>query len=434
MSAISFKHISVLFSKTPVLKKLSHNLISQGSIFTGKWIFNFTLAKLLPPYLFGIFTFTQALGNFLMNCFSFGAVSHLIHGISEDKSSAFSQLQKSLNITVRIVIVASLVWLAALLLEADIPNLNYLFWAIIIGGVMSLNAQVFAFFKGLGEFSKEAKAAQVFCASSIVIVLGFWFFSIVENIHILLASFCVLQCILLAKGIGFIKEWRVTSGYVKASVKKDYWKEKIPFGLHEIQGAFYIHVIILILGLMVPEEQLAMYRSVQLFITPVSLLPSVVSQVTLNRLSALKDSPLKQIKTFRKFLLAVSSIGLLLFIAYGLFGGMLINYAYDYKFDVETVNYLIMCFSAAFMLRFISSNYGVIITSAGKQSIRVLMTFLSIVVSVSVTYILTKSMGVKGAALAGVASFGVITIGYSIYCEAILFKQLRKNASNNFRS
>ncbi len=434
MNLSTTKNISTAVLRKPLIKKLSFNLISQGSIFTGKWIINFTLAKLLSPSLFGVFTLIQALGNFLLNFFSFGSVAHLIHGISENQFSAYNQLKTSINLTMRIILLTVSVWFFLVLLEVQINYLSYFFWSILLGGILSMNAQLFAFFKGLGRFEEESKAAVVFFAFSILVVGCLWLIGIVENMHIIFGVFCALQCIILIKGVLSVKNW-LSNGTTDSSINyKSFLKERLPFGFHEIQGAIYIHVILLILGFMVPEEELGMFRSVQLFITPVSLLPSVVSQVTLNKLSSLKNSPLDQIAVFRKFLKAVTCTGVFFFIIYFTFGGRFVNYIYDYKFDESTVNYLIRCFSAAFLLRFISSNYGVVITSAGKQNIRVIMTFLSILVSITLTYLLTKTMGVKGAALAGVASFGVITLGYSFYCEAILFKQLRKNASNNSRS
>lgn len=425
------KNISLRLLRTSVAKKLVQNMISQGSIFTGKWLFNFTLAKLLSPSLFGLFTLVQALGNFLMNLFSFGAVAHLIQGISESHLSAYQQLQKSINLTLRIIVLTAFVWLLLTVFNAEIEHLHYFAWSILIGAVISINNQLFAFFKGLGEFQKEAQAAVIFCVISILTIGSIWTFGISTNIHVKLGLFCVLQCILTIKGFLYLRKWlqEKTDGQFPNTLS--FFKERIPFGLHEIQSAIYIHVILLILGFMVPKEDLGMFRSVQLFITPISLLPSVVSQVTLSRLSSLKSKPLLQIKLFRKFLLAVTLAGLFFFAIYASIGGVFVNYVYNYRFDISTVNYLILCFSGAFLLRFISSNYGVLITSAGKQSIRVLMTFLSIVVSVLTTYLLTKSMGVRGAGLAGVASYAVITIGYSMYCELILFKTLRKNASND---
>jgi len=424
MSVLSIKNISILNGS--VLKKILNNLVSQGGLFAGKWVFNFTLSKLLSPSLFGLFTLLQALANFFMNLFSFGAVSHLIHEISGSQAQAFFKLVRSLRLTFKIALISSGIWLLAYIFNLDIPHLNLYFWPISIAVILSVNAQLYSFFKGLGQFNREISAAALFGLSSIIICSVLWATGAMVNIHYLLGLFSALQCVILLKGCYDLNQWKSKETSFLQDHEDGFMKERIPFGLHEIQGAIYIHAILLILGFMVPEEQLAIYRSVQLFVTPVMMIPGIVAQVLLNKLSGLKEKPLEQLTFFRKFTGLVMVSGLMIGLIYFLFGAELIHSIYNERYEFTLVQYLTYCFTAAFILRFFSANYGVILTSAGKQSIRVIMTFLSIVVSILMTYFLTAAIGLKGAALAAVCSFGVITVGYVTYCEAVLFKKLRK--------
>ena len=71
-------------------------------------------------------------------------------------------------------------------------------------------------------------------------------------------------------------------------------------------------------------------------------------------------------------------------------------------------NELLLIFASTYLFRFVSANYGVLITAKDKQKIRVYATSILVVVTVVSTIILTKSMGIIGAAYANAISYFII--------------------------
>ena len=81
-----------------------------------------------------------------------------------------------------------------------------------------------------------------------------------------------------------------------------------------------------------------------------------------------------------------------------------------------------MIFASTYLFRFVSANYGVLITAKNKQKIRVYATGGLIVVTIFSTVLLTKSMGIIGAAYANAISYFFIMIVYVVYSEINLLK------------
>ena len=79
-------------------------------------------------------------------------------------------------------------------------------------------------------------------------------------------------------------------------------------------------------------------------------------------------------------------------------------------------------FASTYLFRFVSANYGVLITARDKQNIRVYATGALIVVTIVSTILLTKSMGIIGAAYANAISYLFIMLVYVIYSEINLLR------------
>ena len=78
---------------------------------------------------------------------------------------------------------------------------------------------------------------------------------------------------------------------------------------------------------------------------------------------------------------------------------------------------------STYLFRFVSANYGVLITAKNKQKIRMYATSALIVVTIFSTIILTKTMGIIGAAYANAISYLFIMIVYVVYAEINLLRK-----------
>lgn len=409
--------------------KLISNTVATAGSFVAKWVFNVVLSKVLTTGAFGVFSILWSLANVLMNTFGFGGNLHLIYGISRDKDSRTVQLLQSLWVTGVGTVLALAIWLGVALIWGDDPAYWWAGIAVAIGAAMAGNILLFSYFKGQGNFKMEATGQLLFLGTTLL-ACGWLFFGPAE-LHPASAlwAFFAVNVVLLAYSIQQLrKDFRESAlTWDRARAKagfKAYFKDKLPYGLHEMQGALYTHIAILLLGFLVADEDLGTYRSIQLLIVPVSILPSIFSQVALNQLAARRDHVGAFKQLFRKFLVMTSVMGVAILAVYLLLGTTVIGWIYPDKFSDELVWPLLLCFSLTFCFKFISANYGVLITSGGKQHVRVWVTLGSIVVSVGLTLWLAGSHGIVGAAVALAAANLIILLFYAAYGEWAILKRM----------
>ena len=130
---------------------------------------------------------------------------------------------------------------------------------------------------------------------------------------------------------------------------------------------------------------------------------------------------LKQL--FRKFLVFALITGILLFALFYFQGDWIVNLFYGNKFiELNYIEELLLIFACTYVFRFVSANYGVLITAKNKQNIRVYATGALIVVTIFSTILLTKSMGIIGAAYANAISYLFIMLVYVVYSEINLLR------------
>ena len=204
---------------------------------------------------------------------------------------------------------------------------------------------------------------------------------------------------------------------------KAFIRDRVPYGFHELQSALYLNAIIIIMGFLVSDEDLAIYRSIQIIIVPISIFPMIFSQVLLKQLSENIENRLYFKQLFRKFLFIALLTGILLFGLFYFQADRIVNLFYGYKFiEFDSINELLLIFASTYLFRFISANYGVLITAKNKQNIRVYATGALIVVTIVSTILLTKSMGIIGAAYANAISYLFIMLVYVVYSEINLLR------------
>jgi O-antigen/teichoic acid export membrane protein len=227
--------------------------------------------------------------------------------------------------------------------------------------------------------------------------------------------------------VKFYKYFKLDNSNEKIKdIKKNmisFFKERAPYGFHELQSALYLNAIIIIMSFMVQDEDLAIYRSIQIIIVPISIFPMIFSQVLLKKLSENVHRVKYFRQVFRKFLLVALTSGLLLFLLFYFQADWIVNLFYGNKFiKLDYINELLLIFASTYLFRFVSANYGVLITAKNKQNVRVYATGALILVTVFSTIFLTKSMGIIGAAYANAISYLFIMIVYVVYSELNLMK------------
>ena len=397
--------------------------------FVSRWLVNYGLARFMSLSDFGRFSFIISLANLFKSVMSFGGQLFLIYKVSKEKERKYYYYLKSAFLSVAIAFTLGGILLALSFFNQTIINTNHFLFAILLASFMVLIQNTYSFFKGTGLFDKEAKGYIIYFLFVICLLLSFQFnlitpaliniLGIILLMHIMLFVFSSFQLYKYYKADDTDEEIDDFKKNMKIFIK-----ERAPYGFHELQSALYLNAIIIIMGFLVKDEDLAIYRSIQIIIVPISILPMIFSQVLLKQLSENIEN-IKYFKSlFRKFSLVAFVSGLALFFLFYFQGSWIVNLFYGNKFnELNYINELLLIFAVTYLFRFVSANYGVLITAKDKQKIRVYATSALIIVTVVSTIILTKSMGIIGAAYANAISYFVIMIIYVVYSE---FKLLRE--------
>lgn len=412
-----------------VIKYLFSNTISNGMNFVSRWLVNYGLARFMSLSDFGRFSFIISLANLFKSVMSFGGQLFLIYKVSKEKERKYYYYLKSAFLSVVIALTLGGILLALSFFNQTIINTNHFLFAIFLASLMVLIQNTYSFFKGTGLFDKEAKGYIIYFLFVICLLLCLHFdllaplliniLGLVLLMHIMLFIFSSFQLYKHYKADDTDEE----IGDFKKNMKI-FIKERAPYGFHELQSALYLNAIIIIMGFLVKDEDLAIYRSIQIIIVPISILPMIFSQVLLKQLSE-NIKNIKYFKSlFRKFALVAFVSGLALFFLFYFQGSWIVNLFYGNKFDeLNYINELLLIFAVTYIFRFVSANYGVLITAKDKQKIRVYATSVLVIVTVVSTIILTKSMGIIGAAYANAISYFVIMIIYVVYSEIKLLRE-----------
>lgn len=377
---------------------------------------------------FGIFSFISSLANLLKSIMSFGGQLFLIYKVSKEKELKYYYYLKSAFLSVVIAFFLGAVLFFMNLFDQTIININHFLFAVLLASFMVLIQNTYSFFKGAGLFDKEAQGYIIYLLLVICLLLCL-------NFNLLAPMLLnILVIVLLMHFILFVfSSFQLYKYYNEDETDKEiedlkknmksFIKERAPYGFHELQSALYLNAIIIIMGFLVKDEDLAIYRSIQIIIVPISIFPMIFSQVLLKQLSENIENREYFTQLFRKFLFVALFTGFMLFMLFYFQGDWIVKMFYGDKFiDLDYINELLLIFASTYLFRFVSANYGVLITARDKQNIRVYATGALIVVTIVSTILLTKSMGIIGAAYANAISYLFIMLVYVIYSEINLLR------------
>ena len=396
--------------------------------FFSRWLVNYGLARFMSLADFGIFSFISSLAKLFKSIMSFGGQLFLIYKVAKEKELKYYYYFKSAFLSITIALSLGFLLFLLQFFNQTIINTKHFLFAVLLASFMVLIQNTYSFFKGAGLFAKEAKGYSLYLLFVIILFVSLHF-DLLDPSLINVLLFVLLMHILLF----FFSSFQLYKFYSQDEMNeevvgvkdnmREFFKERSPYGFHELQSAIYLNAIIIILGFLVKDEELAIYRSIQIIIVPVSIFPMIFSQVLLKQLSQHIDNGVYFRNLFRKFIVIAFLLGLFLFAVFYFLGERIINLFYGNKFiKLDFVDELLLIFGITYLFRFVSANYGVLITAKNKQNIRVYATSALIIITIISTIFLTKLFGIIGAAYANAISYLFIMIVYVLYSEIYLLR------------
>ena len=415
-----------------IRKKLFSNTISNGLQFGSRWIMNILLAQNTTIATFGIFSFIYTIATLIATFFTFGSNLYMLNKIKEHKESSLSHLYTSIGISILFFsVILLLLFSFNFFISIDSLYSDYFPYAFVLAFVWSVNINIFYFFKALGLFEKEAVAYFVFSILLLSFLIVASWLNIFNTLELkwILISLILLNAIPTVIGIIHLKSlYSLSINSVIQNIKtsllevQDSIKHRFSYGIHEFQSILYTNLPFLMIGTFMTANDLGQYRAIYILIVPLLILPVIISQVLLNQLTQTKTDATVFKKTFRKISLYTVLIGFLIMIFYFFFGKYILDTIYNEKFNFESSVSLLTIFVLTAFLWFIKSNYEVLLTSLGKQWLRVKVLWASLVIFPFLVYIFPSNLGVIRYAYAGLITIFFMLMIYIWIAEIRLRK------------
>jgi len=417
-----------------IKKDLLLNTVSNGIQFGSRWIMNIVLAKNIAISNFGIFSFIYSVATLISIFLTFGSNLYHLNYIK-------TKTQKSLKYLFSSFIISTLFFfiLLILLIFFSIFNISinlsfdyyYFYYALLLGFVWSINLNIFSFCKSIDLFKLEAKAYLFFSfllIFSLMIGIIFRLFEVI-NLEWILVALIILNLVPFIIGFLNIKKlYNLKMQDIINDIKFSYTtiyisvQRRFFYGLHEFQSILFSNLPFLLLGILMTPYELGIYRAIYVLITPLLILPVIISQVLLRYLTKTKNNKIQYKKIFRKFLLFSLLIGLFIMSFYYFLDKEILEVVYQKKFDMQTSLSLLKIFTLFAFLGFIKSNYEVLLTSLGKQKLRVKVLWIVLVLYPSLIFVLPNSLRIFKYAYASLFTALFMLVIYIIYSEIELIK------------
>jgi O-antigen/teichoic acid export membrane protein len=400
-----------------MIKSILINNLSQSLQFGSRWILNIVLLRNMSISEFGIFSFLYSISNILSAILPFGSSIYIFKENDETGN-------KNLVIDSFVIIFISffttlLLYFIIFIFDINIRGFEYILYPIILGLFLSLNIILASYLKSLEQFIKELKAYFLF----FILLVSFVFYIFIQKNINISQVFQVLIFINLITMIVFIKISSINLRILefKQSIIniKILYKNRLYYGLQEIQTAIYGQSSMIILFYLLTTELYGVYRSLFILIMPISLISYSMTQVFINYLK--KDIENIKIR-FRKislFSVIISVIFIFIFLILKEYLLELIHLKIEYSV-------LLIYLTILIFLQLINSSYSALLIVLNKQKIRFYGTLVSSIMVISLMLILVKNTNIDIAILINLFATIILSSTYVIYTERYLKKGCTK--------
>jgi len=270
---------------------------------------------------------------------------------------------------------------------------------------------LFAIFRGYEKFEYETKIS--FTTNTILLAFLVLFGIIMKS-----SLFVIMLIFIFAKTIGLLLSVKKTFSLLGHNIFKvhfDNWRTSIKkvlvFGLHYLFGNLFFKIDTLILGSLVGDSSVGLYQSAFKIMLLLLLFPEILRSSVLPVASRLFDRDQENWETINKLtskilLLIALPITVTLFF----FSEPIITLVYGSKY-IEAVP-ILRVFSIILLIRFYVEPYGLMITTAHNQHIRMVIMIIATIIAYFLNYYLIPLYGVIGAAYASLAVNFLVGISY----------------------
>ncbi len=383
------------------INKIFRNGLSMGFQFGSRWGLNLVLATQLSNAEYGVFALILMVANLSTPAMSFGSNFFIIHNISKKNSRLvlFSSLLLTCVVAFIITLLATIISFLGSFIETPISS-------ILIGLGIGFNwtiAQVFlSYMKGKSNFSSEMRI-QILAAFFLLTFTYFIFIFKVENafdisLSLYLISFVTVLISAISLKQDIHQEKIFIAKYPQKILTTQRVKERIVYAFHDILAFTFSNLPFIFMAIYASIDEFGIFRKIYVLIVPFTLIPVIISQVLLGRVSTISDRKAKM-KAFKSVTTILSCLGIIvwglsLMLAEDIFKLVLPNnYSEDNLF-------IFSLFLITTLIIYLRAFFDVLLTSLDAQKLRTQSLVVSLVLS-CITFIIFSS-GISGETAANI--------------------------------
>lgn len=388
---------------------VSFRLVANVFVF---WL----LARGYDPFIFGQFTFAHSLATTLIVIADFGFDVFLTTEISSKKNNISSVFWNLLSYKIVFTLVTMTGMLVfATLMNASINTKILVFLFSFFLASTTLTNFMFALFRGIENLGYEMKVSMIMNAILVIImpVLLLLKTGIIEIAMVFITS----RIIGLVLAIKYSKQLVGKISFVDMFQGFGKIKNKMfVFGVHFVFSYIFFQLDTILLLLLKGEYDTGIYQAVFKFIMLPLAIPEIIMNVLLPVLTRLfsenKNEWVRIGNLLSKALvLIILPISFLLF----LYAEELIILVYGMKY-LEAAP-ILKIFTLIIFIRFLLEPFALMLTTSGKQHIRLITVVIATILNVILNLIIIPKYGVQGAAFVSLITnsfVGIIYIGFNL--------------------
>ncbi|MEW6654941.1 MAG: oligosaccharide flippase family protein, partial [Bacteroidota bacterium] len=385
------------------------------------------LARVYDPHIFGQFTFAHSLATTLIVIADFGFDVFLTTEISSKKESVGSVFSNlfSYKILFTFFTMAGMLSFALIMHSSDDIRILVFLFSFFLASTTLTNFS-FALFRGVENLGYEMKVSLVMNASLVVVLP----ILIVIKVHIIVialvfvASRILGLCIAInysSQIIGSINYGAMFYGFGHIR------KKMFVFGFHFVFSYIFFQLDTILLMLLKGEYDTGIYQAVFKFIMLPLAIPEIVMNVLLPVLTRLFGENKEEWKRIgcllsKSLLLIILPISFLLFT----YADSIIVLVYGAKYISAAP--ILKIFSLIILVRFLLEPFALMLTTSGRQYIRLFTVVIAALINLVLNLILIPKMGAEGAALVSLITnifVGLVFAAFNMHILKLWFANKR---------
>jgi len=373
------------------------------------------LARVWGPEPFGIFMYPFTLAAIIVILVDYGFNLQLVRDVGRNVQDAHRLTCQAVSIKTFLTAIVAIVGLPLVMVLKSLENYRLLLVLLVFSNILNSYGLLFNLsFRGMGLFDTEVKTVFWSTIVTFIIVGGLVLSG--QSPEVIAMGF------VLSKGFFLAFSWVVYRHlidgakfiYPHLSSAFTALLNGFPFAAHVALGTLYFSVDTIIIQHFLGAEGVGIYQAGLRIMLGGLILTDVFANVYLSRLAkesadriALVDLATRMTRHFLVF-------GVFGFICMITFSDLVVNLIYGGD-GYNRLIPLFPFFAVVLLLRYVASSYGIVLTVDDRQVVRMIAAGLSVIVSITLNFVLIPMFDLHGAIFASILTHIFLTGIYVVF-------------------